>query len=312
VSIPLLDPAALDSGKLGQALRQHGAAVLHPPLDPSLYSRALQGARAFFALPREVKSACAITGSPHFRGWGELRNERDWREQIHLGRERVARSGADYLRLDGPNLWPPDPAWRVLMSAYLDAVAALGERLMQLLADDLGLPHAAFADIAREGYLLMKLIGYHPQPQAGVERPGVAAHVDFSWLTLTLQDSPGLQVQPPGGAWAAVAPPAGGLTVHVGELLELASGGRYRATPHRVINPSLDHTRVSIPLFMNPPLSAWVPASSAGASAAETDHVHRVLPPGAPPRSLHFGAAEWRRKGLNAWCFRCAPGPAGE
>jgi isopenicillin N synthase-like dioxygenase len=154
----------------------------------------------------------------------------------------------------------------------------------------------------------MKLIGYHPQPQAGVERPGVAAHVDFSFITLTLQDSPGLQVQDPAGAWHPVIPRPGALTVHAGELLELVSGGRYRATPHRVINPSLARTRVSIPLFMNPPLAATLTGTPASA-LPEAAHVHRVLGPGTAPPALHFGQAEWRRKGLDGWCFRCSPGP---
>jgi hypothetical protein len=25
------------------------------------------------------------------------------------------------------------------------------------------------------------------------------------------------------------------------------------------------------------------------------------------PEPLHFGEAEWRRKGLNGWCAKCAP-----
>jgi hypothetical protein len=36
------------------------------------------------------------------------------------------------------------------------------------------------------------------------------------------------------------------------------------------------------------------------------DHLHRVLYPDAAPPHLHFGEAEWRRKGLDGWCARCA------
>ncbi len=166
---------------------------------------------------------------------------------------------------------------------------------------------------AREGYLLLKLIGYHPQPAADVQRPGVAAHVDFSWVTLTLQDSPGLEICHPGGDWALVDPVPGGLWVHPGELLQVASRGAFPATPHRVINPSLARTRVSLPLFLNPPLTARVEPLIPAATAPSAEdvppapHVHRVLPPDAPPRPLHFGEAEWQRKGRNAWCHLCAP-----
>ena len=179
-----------------------------------------------------------------------------------------------------------------------------------------GLPTSPFTGVGREGYLLLKLIGYHPQPAAQTQRPGVAAHVDFSWITLTLQDSPGLEVLRPDGAWVQVEPVPGSIWIHPGELLQVASGGAYPATPHRVVNPSLDHTRVSLPLFLNPPLTGQVrplvPLAGgvlAGASR-EVSHVHRVSPPGAPIDAFHFGEAEWRRKGGNGWCHACAPPPA--
>ena len=142
----------------------------------------------------------------------------------------------------------------------------------------------------------------------------MAAHVDFSLITLTLQDSPGLEIRRPGGEWVVVDPLAGGLWVHPGELLQIASNGAYAATPHRVLNPSLARTRVSLPLFLNPALSArvepLVPVAVAAASRQGADgapHFHRVLPPEAATRPLHFGEAEWRRKGRNGWCHACAP-----
>jgi isopenicillin N synthase-like dioxygenase len=141
----------------------------------------------------------------------------------------------------------------------------------------------------------------------------VAAHVDFSWITLTLQDSPGLQVRCPGGDWARVDPLADGLWVHAGELLQVASRGVYPATPHRVVNPSLARTRVSLPLFLNPALTGRVePLISVASGAPAEDlagvpHVHRVLDPDAATQPFHFGDAEWRRKGRNGWCHVCAP-----
>jgi isopenicillin N synthase-like dioxygenase len=314
VSLPVLRADALAAGEVGRALRDRGGFLLSPSVDDRLCEDAVAAAHAFFALPREVKAATAIERSPHFRGWSEMHNERDWREQIHLGRERPA-GGEEpsYRRLEGPNLWPADGHGRAVITAYLDAVAALGERVLARAAEDIGLSASTFAGVARDGYLLLKLIGYHPQPASHAQRAGVAAHVDFSWITLTLQDSPGLAICRPDGNWATVDPLAGGLWVHTGELLQVASGGAYPATPHRVINPSLDHTRVSLPLFINPPLFAQVEPLVPGATSAIAEevagapHVHRVLTPDAATQSFHFGEAEWRRKGLNGWCHACAP-----
>ena len=37
------------------------------------------------------------------------------------------------------------------------------------------------------------------------------------------------------------------------------------------------------------------------------EHVHRVLDPLQARAAFHFGTAEWRRKGLGAWCHTCRP-----
>lgn len=314
MSVPVLSTDGLTASNVGRALREGGGFLLHPSIDRRLCADAVKAAHEFFALPAAVKATTAIERSRHFRGWSEMHNERDWREQIHLGRER-APAGDDppFRRLEGPNLWPPDEKWRAVIAAYLDAVSELGERILACVAADLGLPAGSFAGVGRDGYVLLKLIGYHPQTSARTERPGVASHVDFSWLTLTLQDSPGLQIQPPDGGWVRVDAVPDSLWVHPGELLQVASGGACRATPHRVINPSLERTRVSLPLFLNPPLDGWVEplvrdAEGALAEASsETPHVHRVLRPGASIGRFHFGEAEWRRKGLNGWCYACSP-----
>ncbi len=189
--------------------------------------------------------------------------------------------------------------------------------------------HSAW--LGADPYLVAKCIGYHPQGAAGdPPRRGVAAHLDFSLVTLTLQDDVGgLEVRGPDGRWEAVVPVRGAFLVHVGELLDYVSGGRWAATPHRVVNPSTQRTRHSIPVFVNPSLdtvlngglcaapntaveqardamdAAGLPAASRWRRDPEAEHVHAVLEPDRWPSSLHFGVAEWRRKGENVWCARC-------
>jgi hypothetical protein len=243
-----------------------------------------------------------------------MHNNRDWREQLHLGRERPASGPSPaFLRLEGPNLWPPDLDFRRTISSYMDATAALGETVLKRLSEALHLDDTPFAGMDGDGYLVMKLIAYHPQTSSTVSRAGVAPHVDFSWLTLTLQDSPGLEVRAPTGGWTLIEPRQGSLWVHAGELLQFATGGRYQAVSHRVINHSIERTRISIPLFMNPPLDAHVPvfvrppSRSAVHPEVSPEHVHRVLRPSVPGDPFHFGEAEWRRKGLGRWCADCVP-----
>jgi isopenicillin N synthase-like dioxygenase len=303
--IPLLDgdtPAA----EIVAAGREVGAFQLR--LDGAQAARvqaALGAAARFFARPRADKLALDIARSPHHRGFSEMHNARDWREQLHLGRESPPElEGPPYRHLVGPNQWPDgDTTLRPALLAHLDDMAALGRRLL----DALSLPRAL---LDGQAYLVMKLICYHPQPQpqpmphAETLRPGVAAHVDYSLLTLLTEDeSGGLELQLRDGKWHAVTPRPDALVVNLGEIAEAATGGALRATPHRVVNRSSARARLSIPVFVCPPLPALVtPRQQAPRSDGE--HVHRVLPPDVA-RPFVFGDGEWRRKGENIWCATC-------
>lgn len=312
--IPVLDARTSTVEALMSAFADHGAVQLHHPLLPlGRAQQMLAAARAFFARSNAEKSKLAVEHSPHFRGYSRLDNERDWREQLHFGSERAA-IGCEpaYLQLEGPNLWPADPAWRLQIAEYFSDVTAIGAQLSAWIAVGLGLPTGDSSEWIRDPYVLMKLIRYEPQHFAAAYRPGVAAHVDFSWLTLTLQDDAGgFEIQRPDGSWAPVSHVPGALLVHLGELLQFATRGRLRATPHRVLNGSAERERVSIPLFLNPNLRARVPrfdlpGATPCAVPAEAMHVHRFLPLDDPRESFQFGEQEWLRKGLKRWCVHCA------
>jgi isopenicillin N synthase-like dioxygenase len=316
VTLPLLDWDRIGPDRLCEALSDFGCFRLrHPALPGERLAGALDDARAFFMLPPEIKSGVAIEHSPHFRGYSEMKNERDWREQLHLGAEVSHEEvGPPFLRLEGPNLWPPDPVWRQRMLSYLAAAERIGKEVLAGISGCLGTEPASFADgPGLAPYLVMKLICYHPQPDPDAPRPGVAAHVDFSWLTFTLQDDTGgLEIRTPDGRWISVEPVPGTLLVHAGEILAFATRGRIAATPHRVINRRSDRPRLSIPVFLNPSLRTVVTPlpgtanSHVQSPAVDDDHVHRVLSPAEPGAPFHFGEAEWRRKGLNVWCTECA------
>jgi isopenicillin N synthase-like dioxygenase len=314
MSIPILPADRIDPKDVAGALSEWGALRLrHPLLPAERLAEVLADARAFFDLPPAVKSAIGIEHSRHFRGYSEMKNERDWREQLHLGAEREALGEKPaFLRLEGPNLWPADAAWHERMLRYLSAGVEVGQEVLANVAASLGVGPTAFADKpGLDAYLVMKLICYHAQPEIDKCRPGVAAHVDFSWITLTLQDDTGgLEIRVPDGRWITVEPEPGTLLVHVGEILAFATNGRFSATPHRVINRQSDRSRVSIPLFLNPSLHTVVEvisrlSSGEGRRILDDSHVHRVITSATPGHPVHFGAAEWRRKGLNVWCTEC-------
>ena len=270
--------------------------VSHPLFSISRCEEALRDARTFFDLHDEEKRRLAIDRSPHFRGYSEMHNDRDWREQIHFGREEPA-GGSEpvYSRLRGPNLWPRDPEWRRrLIRLMMDDLESVGREVLSAFGVNL--------EQDEEPYLLLKLIHYQTTP-GGVPRSGVAPHVDFSWITLLLQDDAGgLEVRTPDGVWIEVPPVAQALVVNIGEILQFASGGRYLATPHRVASRP-GRSRVSMPFFLNPGLGTRIEGHRSG-DLYHGGHVHRVFS-GSEELPFIFGDAEWKRKGLGVWCSEC-------
>ncbi|MFN7921642.1 MAG: 2OG-Fe(II) oxygenase family protein [Bryobacteraceae bacterium] len=286
----------------------HGGLYLRHPLFPETRcGEAIELARAFFALSLPEKRRLGIENSPHFRGYSEMRNERDWREQIHFGREEASAHGAAHQQLRGPNLWAPIPDWRERMLALMADLELAGRDALDVLARQAGLSGKDLLPADEAPYLLLKLIHYlePPSPEA---RSGVAPHVDFSWITLILQDTAGgLQALSPGGGWRDVPHVPGTLVLQIGEILQSASRNHFPATPHRVVNRPGAGSRISLPFFLNPALDRWIaPAEGLAESPFPNDpeHVHRVF---TEPRRepFCFGGEEWKRKGLGVWCASC-------
>jgi isopenicillin N synthase-like dioxygenase len=104
---------------------------------------------------------------------------------------------------------------------------------------------------------LLRILRYPPltgQEPAGAVR--AAAHEDINLLTvLPAANEPGLQVRDTKGGWHDVPCDFGSLAINVGDMLQLASGGYYPSTTHRVMNPtgeSAKRSRISAPLFLHP------------------------------------------------------------
>lgn len=80
-----------------------------------------------------------------------------------------------------------------------------------------------------------------------------AAHEDINLITLLLSATqPGLEVLDLKGNWHKVECEPNSLIVNVGDMLQEASGGIFKSTTHKVVNPSNNEPRYSIPLFVHP------------------------------------------------------------
>ena len=90
-------------------------------------------------------------------------------------------------------------------------------------------------------------------PEPGAVR--AAAHGDINLITVLLAGSaPGLEAQDSAGRWHAVPCDPGMIAINVGDMLEMASGGYFPSTVHRVVNPetSKSGARFSMPMFLHP------------------------------------------------------------
>lgn len=71
-------------------------------------------------------------------------------------------------------------------------------------------------------------------------------------MTILAQDDcGGLQVETRKGVWIDAPPIKGSFIINIGDMLDIWTGGEYKATPHRVKNIS-GRDRLSIPFFFDP------------------------------------------------------------
>jgi isopenicillin N synthase-like dioxygenase len=237
-------------------------------VDEDLQQAMDAAAREFFALPEADKAEIGMArGGLAWRGWfpfeGELTSGRaDRKEGIYFGAELPARDPR-VLRgtpLHGANLFPPQvPALRTTVLPFLDAMTALGHRLLRGMAVGLGLDPGWFHQHLTADPLILFRIFRYP-PEAGLTDPnwGVAEHTDYGLLTLLRQDRVGgLQVRTAAG-WIEAPPVDDSFVCNIGDMLDRMTGGLYRSTPHRVRLNTSGRDRLSFPLFFDPDMESRI------------------------------------------------------
>jgi isopenicillin N synthase-like dioxygenase len=288
-AVPLIDVRALRDASgdelavaraIDAACRRSGFfCVSGHGIDPALAERLDRLAREFFAQPAAEKARISMDkGGSAWRGWfplgGELTSGApDRKEGIYFGAE-LPRDDARVIArrpLHGPNLFPQHPAeLREVVLTWLDAMTELGHLLVRGLALGLGLEADWFdRHLTADPTILFRIFRYPPDDGGGW---GVGEHTDYGLLTILLQDDRGgLQVKAPSG-WVDVPAEADVLVCNIGDMLDRATGGRYRSTAHRVRN-STGRDRLSFPFFFDPawdapitplPLSGSPPPDDAG------------------------------------------------
>jgi isopenicillin N synthase-like dioxygenase len=268
--IPVIDIGPLAAGgdvqavadRIFQAVTQVGFFyVTNHCVPQAAIDEARAAAVRFFALPMADKEKVRITRN--HRGFLKMGGARmrdnprsDYKESFVWGPEPTSgeRRPSDGNPFLADNLWPgAPPGFREALTAFFDSAQDCAVALMRAFARAIDVPEDAFLKTADRPISRASVVYYPPQPASlGQAQFGVGPHTDFGCLTVLCQDEVGgLQVMNATGQWVTAHPIAGTLVVNVGDLLARWSNGRFRSTPHRVIN-SAGQARYSLILAYDP------------------------------------------------------------
>ncbi len=248
--------------ELGRSFEHYGFAIVADHGIPAeLIGRAEEKAKAFFALPEQVKSKYFIPGTGGARGYTPFGIEtakgamaHDLKEFWHVGRD---------LPDDHPfrdhmpgNVWPAE------VTRFKDTFQELyrifdrtGLKILQAIARYLKIDEGFFADTVRDGNSVMRLLHYPPIEGEPGSHVRAGAHEDINTITLLLgADEAGLELLTKDGRWIPVSPNPGELVVNIGVMLQRLTNGQLRSTSHRVVNPPPERrkrSRYSMPFFLH-------------------------------------------------------------
>ena len=248
--------------ELGRSFEDYGFAIIADHGIPDeLIHRAEEKAKAFFALPDEVKRRYHIPGGGGARGYTPFGIEtakgqkaHDLKEFWHVGRDLPP--GHKFRGHMPDNVWPEEvESFRDTFTELYATFDRTGLKILKAIARYLGVDEDYFADTVRDGNSVMRLLHYPPIEGEPGSHVRAGAHEDINTITLLLgAEEAGLELLTKEGEWIPVAPRPGELVVNIGDMLQRLTNGRLRSTSHRVVNPPAErrgHSRYSMPFFLH-------------------------------------------------------------
>lgn len=212
-----------------------------------------------FSQPEQEKQKINIQHSANHRGWGQVSAEqldpngpKDFKETFDMALDlspfhpQVDRCPDLY----GPNQYPNLEGFVPLVQQHYELTMQVGLRILKAMAIALKQPEDFFTQSFNYPVSVLRFIHYPPQKEMS---NGAGAHTDYGCITLLYQDQTGgLQVQGVDGEWVDASPVENSFVVNIGDLMQRWTNDRYKSTAHRVMSPTQDVTRFSMPFFVEP------------------------------------------------------------
>ncbi|MEL6720935.1 MAG: 2-oxoglutarate and iron-dependent oxygenase domain-containing protein [Bacteroidota bacterium] len=272
-AIPVVDLSKFTEGsaeertefvkELGAAFEDTGfVGVVNHGVPKELVDGFYSAAKAFFALPKEVKKQYEIAGLAGQRGYTSFGREQakgakvpDLKEFFQIGQTVT---DGDAIKEQYPdNVMVEEEAdFTRLGDELYQSFEKAGSALLQAIAIHLGLDENYFHSKIHNGNSILRAIHYPPITQEPSSAVRAGQHEDINLITLLVGASAGgLQLLNMQGEWLPIVPGEGEIVVNVGDMLQRLTNNHLKSTTHRVVNPPRDQwhlPRLSIPFFLHP------------------------------------------------------------
>ncbi|XP_068232255.1 uncharacterized protein [Palaemon carinicauda] len=211
---------------------------------------------AFFSLPQDRKDSYQ-------------RREESYHGYVAINSEKLDRSYENEVResfniRNADECFPDDevPEFRVSSRDFLISCNNLAYRIFTAMSLGLGLPRDFFSDahrlLSKNGNSSVARVLFYPPVPADklLNSTRCGEHSDYGTLTLLFQDDiGGLQVYTR-EKWIDADSIPGTILVNIGDLLQLWTSGKFKATKHRVVIPKDEERqrlcRRSLVYFIHP------------------------------------------------------------
>ena len=247
--------------KLSLAVSNYGFLIIKKyPINIKNINNVFSIYKDFFKLKYEEKNKINMSNTLSNRGWGGPKAEQvntnykpDYKEIFDCGPEILVKHQFEELTYYSKNIWPEQiPLFENIVMSFYKSCSEIAISILQQIEISLQYSNNYFVDKFNLPMALLRCNYYPPRPLKLSKKDfGIAPHTDYGCLTLLFTDgTPGLEIELPSKKWEKVTAQKDEIIVNFGDMLEIWSNKKIKATPHRVIGTNKE--RFSIPFFFNP------------------------------------------------------------